>query len=847
MIWLALLLGVTPFEAGEQAFAEGDHAEALVQWSLAVEAAREAGDPAEVDRALLGVAATYRAIGDPIAAGRALDGVGQDSPALAVSRGLVALELGDLKRAEKLFLRAFTDARAAGDVHMAVNASLDLGLARMGRGDLVGADKAFRGTLTLGEALDDPGVQADAWTNLGLVARRRGLPGDARAALERAVELFRQAGDAVGESDAQVNLALVLRELGRSEESQALLGAALSQARARQDLGRQARIHQHLGALQLARGEVAEAAGSFQLAEDGYRKAGRPHDAAGAALDRAALEQDPAVYRALLEGDLRAGDRATALLNLGRLADDTKALEEARRLGQQLAMTDVVWRADAALGRLELAAGQPESAVKRLRSAVDQLEASRRTLDADAAARFVGTHEDTYTLLIDTLLSQGDSAGAFLYAERLQLSSLPAAPVQASPELARYQALQDQERWIAQKLAATPVDSEQHQALQQELAQHHIAFASEVDDLRATYADFDQLVRVDPEDLEAVQRDLDPGVVVLQPVLLPDRLVLLVVRHDGLKVHTVDVSAETVERTLSRLTRSLRAQMIDDAAWTESLCDQLGAWLIAPLADELQDATTLVVSPTGSFQQLPFSLLRHEGRWLVEDVSVASVTHVGSLRRRSASEPRFHLTGPDLLLVGNPDGSLPEAEGEVRAIAEAWPGSTLIVGALGGREQLIEHTPGRSTLHLATHGVIDPEYPDQSFLVIGDVEAGGRLAYREIPGLAPYLDQARLVVLSACESGLPVRAPDAEGSEVGMRINGLSAQFRRAGVETLVASMWKVDDEGTRRLMEGFYANLGQGMDVAQALQASQVALIGDDELSHPWFWASFVVMGDWR
>ena len=123
----------------------------------------------------------------------------------------------------------------------------------------------------------------------------------------------------------------------------------------------------------------------------------------------------------------------------------------------------------------------------------------------------------------------------------------------------------------------------------------------------------------------------------------------------------------------------------------------------------------------------------------------------------------------------------------------------------------------------------------------------GRLTYGEIPGLAPYLSTARLVVLSACESGLPVKAPEAEGSEVAISINGLSAQFRRAGVETLVASMWKVDDEGTRRLMEGFYGNLAAGQDVAEALRNSQLSLLGDEELGHPWFWASFVVMGDWR
>ena len=75
-------------------------------------------------------------------------------------------------------------------------------------------------------------------------------------------------------------------------------------------------------------------------------------------------------------------------------------------------------------------------------------------------------------------------------------------------------------------------------------------------------------------------------------------------------------------------------------------------------------------------------------------------------------------------------------------------------------------------------------------MLAGDGEQG-QLAYREIPGLAPYLGPCRLVVLSACESGLAVtaRGGGADDGPPPISINGLAAQFRRAGVETLVASL----------------------------------------------------------
>ena len=79
--------------------------------------------------------------------------------------------------------------------------------------------------------------------------------------------------------------------------------------------------------------------------------------------------------------------------------------------------------------------------------------------------------------------------------------------------------------------------------------------------------------------------------------------------------------------------------------------------------------------------------------------------------------------------------------------------------------------------------------------------------------------------------------------------SGLSAaQFRRAGVETLVGSLWKVDDAGTLELMGGFYEELGRGTDVGRALQHAQQSMIAaGDEYAHPWYWAGFTVVGDWR
>jgi CHAT domain-containing protein/Tfp pilus assembly protein PilF len=865
VIALALLGGLLgagtqdELTAGEQAFSQGDHAGALVHWSVALKQARDEGNAADEVQALLRLAAVNRELGrlkearDLI---KLADAAGAGQAETQLSLGLIELDAGKVRGAEQAFSKSFAAAKDANDPQAAANAAVNLGLARLAAGDLVAAERAFTGALTLFETLDDPVGVADALTDRGLTRRRQGHLVEAQRDLTRAVELFRAEEHWTGEADALTNLGLVLQDLGQDAAAAELYNAALSTARTRRDVGRQATLLLNLGTLQHATGDVAGAAQSYAAAEQAFASTGQDAQALAAALNALRIAPSESELDGVLKRAKRLGDDALVAqveLELGVLTGDVRSVRRALDTAERLELADLRWRARAELGQLLIDQGDVDAGVLALKQAIDELERTRRALDASAGARFVEAHTPVYQALIDALLLQGDSVGAFVYAQRLQLADLGEPPLpEGSPEAQRYQSLVDNEAWLQQELArelAGAGEGERADALRAELAELRVEFARTVDELRATYADFDQLVRIDPEDLEAIQRELDPGVVVLQPILFDDRLVLLVFSHDTLQAVTVEgVEPQAVRRTISRLTRSLRAHMLDDPEWTQELCAQLGAWLIEPVAAQLQGAETLVVVPADDFQQLPFGLLRVQDQWLAEQVAVVGVTHVGSLRHHGVAEARFTVDGRGLLLIGNPDGTLPEAEAEVEAIARRYPGSTLVVGALGGRDALVGHTPGKQTVHLATHGVLDPKRPTRSYLVIGDAtETDGRLAYGEIPGLAPYLDSARLVVLSACESGLPLHPVHHDGSELSVSINGLSAQFRRAGVETLVASLWKVDDAGTRALMEGLYDELAQGTDVAHAMQRAQLRLIEDPELSHPWYWSAFVVMGDWR
>jgi CHAT domain-containing protein/Tfp pilus assembly protein PilF len=866
---LLLLLGASPADEvakGQEAFDRGDHAAALVHWSLALDQARTAKDGAAELDALLRLSTVYREIGRLETAKETLDraaGLASgavDKGRVQLARGLLDLERGDLRKAEKAFREAFELHQQAADPHGAANAALDLGLALLAQGRDPEAGRAFGAAATLFSSLGDPKGRADALVNVGIVLRHRGVLREARTTLEEAVRLYREVGDAGGEADALANLGLVLQDLAEDDAARELYDAALATARSRRDVERQGLLLQNLGTLEQRAGRADRAREHYAAAEQAFSTLGKEREAASVALDRASLDHDPEAYKTVIERAKKAGDRrleAVASLDLAaslREADPKSAakhLERASALADALELRSVKWRALYLSGLLELDRGKKDKGIEKLQAAVDELERVRRSLDEDDSRRFVVGHRGVYVALIEALLATDQTVQAFVYAERLHLADMPDLPLPDDPSVEKYRALAAEEAWLTEALS-TELDrapeggNERSEALRAQLAALRVDFAKAVDELRAAHPDFDQLVRVDPEDLEAVQGDLDPGVVVVQPILFEDRLAVLAFRNDRLVAKTVDVDGAEVERAVGRLVRGLRGGDVYQPRATKEACDQLGKWLLEPIAAELEGAKVVVVSADGVFRQLPFALLRREGRWLVEDVAVVGVTHVGSLRRRSTAEARFRVDGPGMLLLGNPDGSLPGAEQEVRSISEKFPGATVLTGAQASREALYQQAAGKKALHLATHGIIDPQRPDRSWLLLGP-DDGGRLGYGEIPGLAPYLSQCRLVVLSACESGLPVDAPAPENGEVLVSINGLAAQFRRAGVETLVASLWRVDDRGTLKLMEAFYAELEQGSDVARALQRAQQRLISEEDWSHPWYWAGFVLVGDWR
>ena len=197
----------------------------------------------------------------------------------------------------------------------------------------------------------------------------------------------------------------------------------------------------------------------------------------------------------------------------------------------------------------------------------------------------------------------------------------------------------------------------------------------------------------------------------------------------------------------------------------------------------------------------------------------------------------FHREGFNRLIFSNE---------EAEFITELAPkGSTLkATGFEASRQLAASGELGQYRIvHFATHGLINSEHPELSGLVLSLVDENGKpqdgfLRMSEIFDLEMPAD---LVVLSACQTAL--------GKEVkGEGLVGLTRGFMHAGAQRVVASLWQVDDLATAELMKRFYLGLlKENLRPAAALRAAQIEMSKCSRWSSPYYWAGFVIQGEWR
>ena len=281
-----------------------------------------------------------------------------------------------------------------------------------------------------------------------------------------------------------------------------------------------------------------------------------------------------------------------------------------------------------------------------------------------------------------------------------------------------------------------------------------------------------------------------------------------------------------------------------DSPW-EAPLRRLRGQLVTPLeqAGLLRGKRRLLIVPHRELHYLPFAALLEpgpSGQFLVQRYEIGTVASGAvwlRLHARAASPRRTKL-----LALAPRLSDLPGTTAEVRAIADLYgTDAQVVIGNRATPALLATAAPGRSIVHLASRGVLNRHNPRFSYIALApDDRSDGRLEVHEVARLS--ID-ARLVVLSACQTGLGAgRLVDVPPGDDWM---GLVQAFQSAGARSVLATLWPVDDRATAGLMKRFYVALRAGASESGALAVAQRDVIAAGNTLAPFYWAGFVLNGD--
>jgi CHAT domain-containing protein len=807
--------------------------------------------------------------------------------------------LGQLDEARSNLERSLALHRAAGREEDAAQSLSSLGNFHSLAAEPQAALDALQDALKIYRATGNPRGEATTLNTMGQAYLRLGDP-------EMALEQFRAAEPALAheptyrtrstgglevvQARTKSGTALAYYELGDFARSREAYRDALDIYQTIGNRLLEAEAHLGLGDLEREQGGLEAARKLFEQALATFRARTNPLGE-GVTLcrlgevHRLANEAEPArqAFEAALATAPRSGPlvRACAEVGLSRLSRDAGQLEAALALAESALRT-----AESARAAL---AGQGT------RAAALALDQSRYELVIDILMR---KHEARPLA--------GHDAAAFDVSERARARSLLELLGDSRSDLRRGIApeLLADERSLRRRLntaaaaqaeAAGAGRAEKAESLNRELDRLSAQLAEIESRIRRTSPQYAALTQTRPLTLAEVRaRVLDSDTQLLQYALGDVGSTLWVVSADRLESFRlaprteIEASARRMHELLA-LPPTSGARETDRAA-LESARRQLGRLVLEPAAGSLRARRLLIVTP-GTLQYVPLGTLPlSDGTTLLsrfEVVSAPSASVIASLRdqrgRRGRAgkevvvfaDPDFERSDPRLAgaLAGSTVGSatdisrepletalrgirrpgaagglsrLPFSRREADAIMAIAPHAVSLsaTGFAASREAATsERLADYRIVHFATHGILNTRRPELSGVVLSLFDAQGRrqdgfLRLHDVYNLSLSAD---LVVLSGCQTGL--------GKELrGEGLVGLTRGFLYAGSSAVLASLWAVDDESTADLMTRFYRGLlKENRRPADALRTAQLEMSRTQRWSAPFYWAGFVLQGDWR
>jgi len=607
------------------------------------------------------------------------------------------------------------------------------------------------------------------------------------------------------------------------------------------------RSHQMLGLYQLKADKLPEALEHFQKSVDCLRKA--------------------RAWQALAQSHFLLGQTQRR----SNLEEEAKnSYETAAKIAKSIGRSETLWRAYGQLGHLAAKDRENQKAFKFYADAIAIIEEMRGELgDIELKALFMENKFQVYEWMIRLLHRMKRDEEAFNYLERAKARTMldmlgdktfAAKNAEMEGLLARERAVREQIQDLMKASGQFPQEeSEEEEGSEDQSTESESREGGDLEVLQAEQKrlldrieqlnpDLGSLLRVNPLNGKEVQTLLDADTVMLAYYVGPEWNGVFVVTRDSILGIQLDVPrkplVETVKEFRKETEEGLSVKALMSKEYEKPLTELYGM-LIKPVEKELAGKKHLVVVPHGMLHYLPFQALRsQEGKYLIESYTVSYLPSASVLKY---AREKNRGNRSDLFAVANPKtdlSPLPAAELEAREVSALFNRKEVLLGTGATETKFKSEGPRYDMLLFSTHGEMIESAPLESNLrFTPSGQDDGKLTVSEIFDMEV---KANLVTLSACETGLARGTKG--GFPQGDDLVGLSRAFIHAGAPSVVASLWKVSDEATVAMMRAFFLNL-QTMPKAQALQQAQLGLVKSNAMisSHPYFWAPFILVGDWK
>lgn len=560
-----------------------------------------------------------------------------------------------------------------------------------------------------------------------------------------------------------------------------------------------------------------------------------------------------------------------AFLAMGGYAEAVSLSSRARSVARELHLPKLSYLSATTLGLAYAKQERFDLAIEALRAAIDEVELSRAMVAGteEQVGLFFEQRLAPYHTLIELLLKKGKPIEALLYAERAKArvlldivgsSRADLTSVLTPNERAQRERFNERIFDLNERIKKLGPNDRARDALLAELDQARLEYQAFQDstyvlhpELRIKGGRTTALTEPDLKDLTA------SDTAYLEYVVTKDSVLLFVTTKGAannaanIKVYRIGIEPSRLREKVNLFHDRLANRHPDYS----SLARELYSALVRPAEEQLKGATLCIV-PDSFLWDLPFqALMTQDDHFLIDLRAMYYAPSLSVLREMKRGGSSHKNRTSTLIAFGNPVIGkeeqrneeicpLPEAETEVNSISGSFNPTArkIFIGRQATEKSFRALAPTYSTIHLATHGVIDNKQPLYSHLLLtkteGDRENDGLLEAREIMNMNL---QADLAVLSACETA-DGRVSPGEG------VVGMSWAFFVAGTRSMLVSQWRVNSASTSQLMARFYRSLETNRNKAkvskpEALREAALKTRRNASYRHPFYWAGFVVIGE--